>query len=413
MSKKLKFQRITGMHDILPQDQKYFEKIYNTCKSIAEFYGFSKIDTPILEETELFIKGTGDTTDIVQKEMYNLKTKGGDSLTLRPEFTPGVIRAYIEHGMKNLIQPVKLYSYGPVFRYEKPQTGRYRQFYQFNLESIGEKNAVADAQIIQIFYSILSELKFKKLIVKINSIGENRCRSNYKKVFIKYCQSKQSILCSDCKRRLKENPLRILDCKEEKCQKIINDSQIPQIIDYLCEECHAHFKSVLEFLDEIEIPYFLDPYLVRGLDYYTKTTFEIFADNNKNALAGGGRYDNMIKLFGGDDRSAVGGAIGIERIILEMKNLDIKFSETKDSQIFLIQLGELAKKKSLKLLESFSQDSLKAQLSMANKAGVKYVLILGQKEVLDKTIIIKNMESGQQEIVDIEKVIEKIKKHIK
>ena len=429
MNKKLKFQKPTGMHDILPPDQKYFQKIYDVSKSIAEFYSFSKIETPILEQTELFIKGTGDTTDIVQKQMFNVKTKGGDSLTLRPEFTPGIIRAYIEHGMKNLAQPVKFYSFGPVFRYEKPQAGRYRQFHQFNLENIGEKSAVADAQIIQIFYSILSELKFKKLIVKINCLGDGKCRSRYKKLLIKYFRSKKRILCFDCQRRLEENPLRVLDCKEERCQA--NIGQAPQIIDYLCEECHIHFKSVLEFLDEMELPYCLDPYLVRGLDYYTKTAFEIFTDEVenkelfvKNALAGGGRYDNMVKLFGGEDVGAVGGAMGIERIVLIMKEKDIKFSEINNSQVFLVQLGDLAKKKSLKLLENFrkanikvleslSKDSLKVQLGLANKVGTKYTLILGQKEALEGTIIIKDMKTSRQETVKLEKIIEKVKEELK
>lgn len=428
MSKKIKFQRPTGMHDILPSDQKYFQKIYDVCKNIADFYGFGKIDTPILEQTELFIKGTGDTTDIVEKQMYSFKARGGDFLTLRPEFTPGIIRAYIEHGMKNWPQPVRLYSFGPVFRYEKPQAGRYRQFHQFNLEYIGEKSSIADAQIIQIFYSILLELKFKKLIVKINNIGDSQCRSSYKKLLIKYCNSRKSTLCSDCQRRLKDNPLRALDCKEEKCQKAI--SQAPQIIDYLCEECHSHFKSLLELLDETGLPYSLDPYLVRGLDYYTKTAFEIFADDTghqgamKNALAGGGRYDNMIKLFGGEDISAVGGAMGIERIVLAMKDRDIKPSKDNQPQVFLVQLGVLAKRKSLKLLEGFrkakiqvseslGRDSLRAQLAIADKVGVKYTLLLGQKEALEGTIIIKNMKSGKQETVKIEKVVEEIKKELK
>ena len=423
MSKKLKFQRPTGMRDILPQDQKYFQKIYDTCKRVADFYGFKKIDTPIMEETEIFIKGTGVTTDIVQKQMYNLKIRGGNHLTLRPEFTPGTIRAYIEHGMQKLPQPVKLYSFGPVFRLERPQAGRYRQFHQFNLENIGEKSPIADVQVIQIFYNILLELKFKKLIVKINSIGDSQCRPHYKRLLINYCKKRESDLCVDCQRRLKENPLRVLDCKKEKCQEVVK--QAPQIIDHLCKECHSHFKSVLEFLDEIELPYHLDPYLVRGLDYYTKTVFEIFVEEEgvekNNALVGGGRYDNLVKLFGGGDISAVGASMGVERIVLLMKDVDIKFSESFDSQVFLVQLGDLAKKKSLKLLEnfrkakiqiseSFGRDTLKSQLKIADKLGVKYALILGQKEALDETIIIKDMKTGRQETVKIEKVINIIKK---
>lgn len=426
---KLKFQRPTGMHDILPQDQAYFQKIYDTCKSVVEFYNFEKIDTPILEETELFIKGTGGSTDVVQKQMYSLKTKGGDQLTLRPEFTPGIIRAYIEHGMKNLSQPVKLYAIGPVFRFEKPQAGRYRQFHQFNLEVVGEKNPIADAQIIQIFHSILSELNFKKLVIKINSIGDDKCRPAYRRALIKYCRSKKSALCSDCRRRLEENPLRVLDCKEEKCRKVVE--QAPQIINHLCEECHNHFKSVLEFLDEMKLSYFLDPYLVRGLDYYTKTTFEIFSDDvdnekhlAKNALAGGGRYDNLVKMFGGGEVAALGAAMGIERVVLAMKEKGVHFSRNSSHQIFLAQLGMLAKRKSLglledlrkskiKVLEASSKDSLKTQLSIASKANVKYSLLLGQQEALDGTIIIKEMESGKQETIKLDKAIEKIKKYLR
>ena len=427
MSKKLKFQRPTGMHDILPQDQKYFQKIYDTCKNVADFYGFKKIDTPIMEETELFVKGTGTTTDIVQKEMYSLKAKGGDYLTLRPEFTPGIIRAYIEHGMQKLPQPVKLYSFGPIFRLEKPQAGRYRQFHQFNLEYIEEKSSVADIQIIQIFYNILIELKLKKLIVKVNSIGDNQCRSKYRRALVSYCRKKITCLCSDCQRRLKENPLRILDCKKEKCKEAI--SEAPQTVDYLCDDCRSHFKSVLEFLDEIELPYCLDPHLVRGLDYYTKTVFEIFVEeeegvNKGNALVAGGRYDGLVKLLGGGDTNAVGAAMGIERIVLLMKKQGIKFYESPSSQIFLIQLGDLAKRKSLKLLEdfrkakvqileSFGRDSLKSQLKIADKLEVRYTLLLGQKEALEETIIIKDMKTGRQETVKIEKIVSIMKKKLK
>ena len=216
--KKLKFQLPTGMHDILPEEQKYFQKICEVCEDIANFYQFQKIETPILEETELFSKGTGLTTDIVQKQMYSLRTRGGDYLTLRPEFTPGVVRAYIEHGLFNLPQPVKLYSIGSLFRYESPQAGRYRQFHQFNFEVLGEESSVIDAQIIQIFYNILRELKLKNLIVEINSIGDGQCRPYYKKLLLSYFRSREVSLCVDCRRRLRENPLRILDCKEEKCQ---------------------------------------------------------------------------------------------------------------------------------------------------------------------------------------------------
>jgi len=433
MVKKLKFQEPAGMHDILPAEQKYFQKVLNICEDMVDFYGFQKIETPILEETELFSKGTGLSTEIVQKQMYSLRTKGGDYLTLRPEFTPGVIRAYVEHGMKNLSQPVKLFSFGPLFRYEHSQAGRYRQFHQFNLEVIGEGGSIIDAQVIQIFYNILRELKLKDLIIEINSIGDSQCRPYYKKLLVSYFRAREAALCVDCRRRLKENPLRVLDCKEEKCQRIV--SQAPQLIDHLCEECHHHFKGVLELLDEAGIPYRLNPYLVRGLDYYTKTVFEIFSQEQrkgedekevivKNAFCGGGRYDNLVKLLGGEDTKAAGGALGIERVIATLKEREIKFPKGAGPQIFLAQLGTMAKRKSLKLLEdfrqekilvgeSFGKDSLKAQLRIADKMGVKYTLLLGQREALEETVLIRDMQTGKQETVKLEKIVKEMKKRLK
>ncbi|MCJ7786607.1 histidine--tRNA ligase, partial [Patescibacteria group bacterium] len=415
-------------HDILPEEQKYFQRIYNICADIAEFYGFGKIETPILEEADLFSRGIGLSTDIVQKQMYSFKTKGDDFLSLRPEGTAPIVRSYIEHGMFNLPQPLKLWHSGPFFRYESPQAGRYRQFWQFGFEILGEKSPVMDIQIIQIFYNILEKIHLKNLIVEINSIGDNQCRPYYKKLLGSYFKSRAQSLCSDCKRRLRENPLRILDCKEEKCQRI--KAQAPQIIDHLCEECHNHFKEVLEFLDEIGLPYRLNPYLVRGLDYYTKTVFEIYGDTGEDrrqdALVGGGRYDALVKLLGGKDTPAVGGAAGIERIIQTMKTKDIKIPKEGRSEaiVFLAQLGELAKRKSLKLFEdfrkakipvfeSFGRDSLKAQLNRANRLGIKYTLILGQKEALEGTIIIRDMETGKQETAAMEKVVREMKRRLK
>jgi len=426
MTKKPKFQSPTGMHDVLPEDQKYFQKIYEVCQDMANFYGFQKIETPILEETELFSKGIGLATDIVGKQMYSFRTKGGDYLTLRPEGTAPVVRAYIQQGMFNLPQPVKLWYFGPFFRYEHPQAGRFRQFWQFGFEIFGEESPVIDVQTIQIFYNILRELRLKNLIIEVNSIGDSQCRPYYKKLLVSYFRSRESALCADCRRRLRENPLRILDCKEEKCQPV--KVQAPQMIDHLCEECHKHFREVLEFLDEIELPYHLNPYLVRGLDYYTKTVFEISEESEEGrkqgALIGGGRYDALVKLLGGKDTPASGGAAGIERIIALMKAKGIKFLEPAPAKVFLAQLGNLAKRKSLKILEdfrrqkiliseSFGRDSLKAQLARANKIGAKYALILGQKEALEGTIIIRDMATGRQETVKLEKVVKEMEKRLK
>lgn len=427
MSSKIKFQTPSGMHDILEEDFVYFDKILDAVKEIANFYHFQRIETPILENAEIFIRGIGLNTDVVEKEMFVFKTKGGDVLTLRPEGTAPIARAFIQHSMQNLPQPVKLWYFGPFFRYERPQLGRYRQFWQFGFETVGEKDPILDAQIIQIFYSILQELKISPVVVKINSIGDRFCRPYYKKVLKSYLISKKESLCADCRRRIVQNPLRVLDCKEEKCQRIV--AEAPNILDYLCEECKKHFKEVLEALEELKLPYQLDSKLVRGLDYYTKTVFEIVEESEKGkalgALVGGGRYDGLIKSLGGKETPAVGGAGGVERIVALLKD---KFphleKKGKKPILFFAQLGPLAKKKALVLLETFrkekipvfeslGKDSLKAQLRLASKVNAKYALILGQKEVIEGNIILRDMMTGTQEIIPLEKLIKVIKNKIK
>ncbi len=423
MSRK-KFQKVTGMYDILPQDWPYYEKILDVVKEISEFYGFRRIETPILEKAELFEKGTGSSTDIVEKEMYAFRTKGEDLVALRPEGTPSVCRAYIEHGMSSLTQPVKLWSFGPYFRHEKPQSKRNRQFWQFNLDIIGGANSALDAQVMKVVYEIFKELKLKDIIFEINSIGDSCCRPYYKKVLGSYLRKNKSILPVKCQKKLKMNPLRVLDCKEEKVQTVIQ--QAPQIVDHLCKECKNHFKEVLEFLDELDVPYDFSPYLVRGLDYYTRTVFEVFSEKERkriarNALTGGGRYDHLIKLLGGKDIPACGVAGGVERIIDLMKEKGIKVVGREEPKLFLAQLGKDAKKRSSLLIEEFrkarvplnvylGRDSLKAQLKIANKLKVKYTLILGQKEVLEKKIIMRDMKTGKQKLVKLEKVVKEVKK---
>ncbi len=423
---KVKIQSLSGMRDILPEDQVYFKRVQKAVESISHYYNFNRIDTPILEQAELFIKGTGADTDVVSKEMYSFRTKGGDLVVLRPEFTPSIVRSYIENGMYNLPQPVKLWTTGPLFRHERPQAGRYRQFFQFDLEVLGDKSPSIDGQIIQMTYDILKDLSFKNITIEVNSIGDSECRPYFKKILTAYFRSKKSSLCSDCQRRLKENPLRILDCKEEKCQQV--KSGAPQIIDHLCEGCHAHFKQVLEFLDELELPYTLNPYLVRGLDYYTKTVFEIVEKSedglSQGALAGGGRYDNLVKLLGGRDTPAMGAAGGIDRIINILKTREAKPDKKQEkTNIFLAQLGQSGKRKSMKLFEefrqakipvaeSFSKDSLRSQLNSANKMGVKWVLIFGQKEALEDFITLRDMETGVQVEIPLDKVVEEMKQKI-
>jgi len=424
---KTKFQTLTGMHDILPEDQIYFKRLQKVVESVAGSYTFEKIETPILEDVEVFSKAVGEDTDIVGKEMYTFRTKGGDMVCLRPEGTAPVMRSYIEHGMHNLPQPVKLWYLGPFFRYERPQAGRFRQFHQFGFEAIGENNPSIDGQIIQMSYDVLKELGFKNITIEVNSIGDSECRPYFKKILTSYFRSKKASLCTDCQRRLKENPLRILDCKEEKCQQV--KAGAPQIIDHLCENCHAHFKQVLEFLDELELPYTLNPYLVRGLDYYTKTVFEIVEksedEGSLGTLIGGGRYDSLSKLLGGHDSPACGCAGGMERIVSLMKSREMKTGpKPEESKIFLAQLGQLAKRKSMKLFEefraakipvaeSFSKDSLKAQLRTANKLGIRWVLIFGQKEALEEFITLRDMDTGVQKEIKLNKVVEEMKEKMK
>ncbi len=426
----LKYQTPSGMHDLFEPDLEYFAKVEKICQSMADFYGFGKIQTPILEQTEIFEKGTGLSTDIVEKEMYSFRTKGGDALTLRPEYTPCIVRAYLQHGLVAWPKPVKLWYFGPCFRHERPQAGRLRQFHQFGFEFLGVPDSMVDALTIQIFYNILKGLGFRNLIIELNSIGCSQCRPYFKKMLNNYLRSRQSSLCADCKRRLKKNPLRVLDCKEEKCDRIKKSA--PQIVDHLCKECHDHFKLLLEYLDELNLPYNLNPYLVRGLDYYTKTVFEIMEDTENGAsqgsLAGGGRYDGLIKLLGGKDTPACGAAAGVERIINLLKpgkSLLPKNPEDSDSTapIFLAQVGDLAKRKSLKLLEDLRlakikvgeglhRDSLSSQMKLADKMRAKYVLILGQKEALDNEIIIREMKNGEQRNVSLDKVVQELKKRL-
>ena len=414
------------MNDALPGVQKYWEKFFKVGKELALFYGFETIETPILEHAELFKKGIGLNTDVVGHEMYTLKTKGGDFLALRPELTASVVRAYIENGFANQPQPIKFFHFGPVFRHESSQSGRYRQFHQADFDIIGEVDPVVDAQVIQAVYAVLSELGLKGLSVHMNSIGDKSCWNKYRDELKSYYRNKLNHLCKNCKNRYKENPLRMLDCKDEGCAVL--KASAPNSVDFLDKSCHDHFKLVLEFLDELNIPYVLDPYLVRGLDYYTRTVFEIMpedASGSQITLASGGRYDYLVAQLGGKPAPAVGGSIGIERAVNEMRRQDVKVNAVKPrTRIFLAQIGDLAKKKSLKLFEefrknnigaseSFGRDSIKAQLRVADRLGAELALLIGQKEALDNTVILREMQSGTQEIIPIAKIIDAVKKRLK
>lgn len=420
------FRAPRGMHDVLPAEQPYWERVESVAKELARSYNFSKIDTPILEYADLFKKTTGEETDIVSKEMYTLKTKGGDILALRPEFTPSKARAYLEHGLSRLGQPQKLYNFGPVFRHDRPQLGRLRQFTQIDFDIIGGVNdPIYDAQLILVFTTLLKELKIKDTILKINSIGCRVCRPLYKQQLQSFYKNREKELCADCVRRLESNPLRLLDCKQDSCAQL--KSNAPNFLDRLCATCSNHLKEVLEYLDELDIVYGLDNQLVRGMDYYSRTVFEIFTEGpggEVGALSGGGRYDYLMEFLGGHLTPAVGGACGVERLIAVMKAQEIPLPVKTAKRVFLMHAGETAKRKAVKLardlrdagiplLESLAKESLQSQLKLADKYGVALALILGQKEIYERSVIVRDMRTGLQDNVSLDKIIGEIKKRLR
>lgn len=421
----LPYQTPRGMRDILPSEQIYWTHIERVlCKAVQEF-GFQRIIIPTVEFTPLFTRSVGEGTDIVEKELYTFTSRGGDNLSLRPEMTAGIVRAYIQNGMQVWPKPVKLFSQGPLFRYDRPQEGRYREHYQASFEVFGENDPIMDAQLIQMAHRVLTAVGIKSIQFQVNTLGSTEDKKEYRKLLVSYLKSKQVKLCGDCKRRLTMNPLRVLDCKEERCSQVVFGA--PQSIDHLSQESHDHFKYLLEYLDELEVPYEINPRLVRGLDYYTETVFEIWADGDagkKSALGGGGRYNDLVKQLGGESTPALGFGLGLDRTILQMKKEKTRMHQAPKPRVFLAQLGEMAKKKSLRLFatlekngillaESFGRGGLKAQLRQASKLGVDVTIILGQKEALDETVIVKDMLSGSQETVTQERVVDIVKKLLK
>ncbi len=407
----------------MPADQLWWDKVRKVSRDTADFYNFLKIDTPLMEDQDLFTVAVGEDTDIVEKEMFYVKSRGRDRYVLRPELTAAIARSYIQHGLSHLSQPVKLYYFGPMFRHEQPQAGRFRQFHQAGFEILGGGiDAIYDAQVILAAYRILEVLKIKGLLIQVNSIGCRICRPHYRKKLGDYYKKHEKDLCVDCKRRLKTNPLRMLDCKNPTCEPLKEGA--PSLLDSICVGCSAHLKLVLEYLDELTLPYVLNPHLVRGLDYYSKTVFEIFTEGNTQALASGGRYDYLIEMLGGRPTSGVGVGMGVERVIEVMKSRNITPTKSGGPRIFLVYIGDLAKKKTLALIEnfrkagidvaeSFGKELIKRQMQLADKAEADLALILGQKEVYEESIIIRDLKSGAQETVPQKRIIEEVKKRLK
>jgi histidyl-tRNA synthetase len=426
-SKNEGLQSPKGMRDLISEQVYLFQGFFEKAAEIAIYYGFKPIETPILEKEELFSRSVGEGTDIVSKEMFNLKTKGGDHLVLRPEGTASVMRAYVEHGMFSLPQPLMFYYHGPFFRHENPQHGRYRQFYQFGLEILGTKKSIADATIINLTKIILEEAGITNIKFKINSLGDNECRGVFRRELVNYYKKHLKSVCADCRERIKTNPLRLLDCKNPACQEIKKEA--PEALSYLCSPCKAHFKEVLEYLDALGINYEIDNNIVRGLDYYTRTVFEVFmektgADGEVSSLAlgGGGRYDNLAKSLNvKKEIPAVGMSLGVDRITELATYAKLSPRLLKKPKVFFIQLSFDAKLHSFEIIEalrqakipvqhSLSKDSLSAQLGLAEKLEVPYTIILGQKEALDGTVIVRNMDTRSQDTIKVGKLAEYLKK---
>ena len=417
------FISVRGMRDIVDEQYYQYQGFFEKAQEVAVYYGFKPIDTPMLEDEGVFTTSIGVGTDIVDKEMYELKTKSGDHLALRPEHTAGLMRSYIENGMQSLPQPVLFYSYGPVFRHDKPQKGRYRQFWQFDVDSIGSDKSILDALVIKTTWTILEEAGAKGLSVDINSIGDKECRGGYIRELTSYYKKNINLLPTIDKERLKINPLRILDSKEEKTIEL--NQNAPDSISHLCPECKKHFKEVLEYLEGMNIPYTINKCLVRGLSYYTRTVVEIMIDDpetgKKITIAGGGRYDYLGRqLFSKKDIPAVGIAIGVDRVVEAPWFAKLAPRIIKKPKIYFIQLGFDAKLKSLNVIEvlrkgkvpiaqSISKDNLGIQLAIAEKLGMRYAIIFGQKEAITDSVIFRDMENRSQDTVKITELLEYIK----
>jgi histidyl-tRNA synthetase len=416
-----------GTVDLLPGDQKYWEYVIENAKSFLRGWHFQQIETPMYEDINLFTRGIGSDTDIIQKELFELKNRGkGAHYALRPEGTASMIRAYIEHGMRSWPRPTKLFMIGSFFRYERPQAGRFRELHQVDMEVIGSHSPITDVQVIYVLYLFFKHLGLEDFIVLINTLGEPGERKAYITLLKDHYKRNRQKLCRDCKERLVTNPLRVLDCKEEKCQQVSNTA--PRLLEHLSDSSKKHFEFILQSLQELGVPHEVTPSLVRGLDYYTHTVFEFVpkstrGESQQNTFAGGGRYNGLVKELGGKDAPAIGAAIGIERVIERVKEEGIELTVVDQPQLFIAQLGEQAKILGLQIMkelrdadipfaESIDRDGMQAQLRMADRLKVGWSIIIGQKEVLDQTVILRNMESGMQEVIDRDKLVKELERRL-
>lgn len=400
-------KKIKGTEDVLPKDSYRWQFVEDVMRKESAAYGFKEIRTPVFEHTELFARGVGQTTDVVQKEMYTFDTKGGESVTLRPEGTAGAARAVLEHGLVNDSLPIKASYFVSCYRYEKPQAGRLREFHQFGLECYGTQSPAADAELICAAQSIFDRLGIKQLRLEINSIGCPACRAEYHKALKEYFYGYKDELCETCNSRLEKNPMRILDCKSPICSKIAQGA--PKMTDYLCDECKEHFASVQKYLDAAGVEYTVNPTIVRGLDYYTKTVFEFVTDfiGAQGTVCGGGRYDGLIEELGGKHLPSLGFAMGIERLLMLMDKQGIEIPKPSTCDLYVAVMGESASLKSFEIIKAVRScgliaetdivgRGLRAQMKYADKIGAKFSMVLGDNEIEQGKAVIKNMSSGEQ-----------------
>lgn len=409
-------QRPRGTRDVYGEEWGHIEKLHRVAQEAFRLAGYGRVSTPVFEETRLFERGVGEATDIVAKEMYTFEDKSGNSLTLKPEQTAPVVRAYLENGWSSMPTPLRLYYFEPNFRYDRPQAGRYRQFYVHGVEVIGDASSAVDAEVIALGWRI-HRLLGLELSLQINSLGCSICRPRYLKELTTYYEGRYDEICEDCRSRLKLNPLRLLDCKQDAGIA----AEAPQALDHLCRECHGHFAGVLEHLDELEIPYELNTGLVRGQDYYTRTTFELWGRHQgaQNAICGGGRYDGLIERLGGRPTPAIGFSGGIERAVLEMREQGVEPDPAAKPDVFVAQIGEAGRKRAFRLLHelldagigavaNMGKDSIKAQLKEADRLGAGMTVIIGQKEVYESTVLIRDMKTGVQDVIPSSEIVDEL-----
>lgn len=400
-------KKIKGTEDVLPKDSYRWQFVEDVMRRESKAYGFKEIRTPVFEHTELFQRGVGQTTDVVQKEMYTFDTKGGESVTLRPEGTAGAARAVLEHSLENDGLPIKASYFVSCYRYEKPQAGRLREFHQFGVEEYGTQSPLADAEIICVAQSIFDRLGIKQLRLEINSIGCPTCRAEYHKALREYFGARKEELCDTCNSRLEKNPMRILDCKSPICSKIAEGA--PKITDYLCDECREHFEQVQKYLDVAGVEYTVNPTIVRGLDYYTKTVFEFVTDfiGAQGTVCGGGRYDGLIEELGGKHLPSLGFAMGMERLLMLMDKQGIEIPEPSSCDLYVATMGDKAKEKAFSLIKSVRDcgliaetdvvgRGLRPQMKYADKIGAKFSLVLGDNEIEQNSAEVKNMTTGEK-----------------